>query len=82
MKQYEYFSDWLKDKMSIHQTLVYSMAKKLRVSPKVIYRNCSGETLPRFSTVIAYCWYFGDGDDPEEVWELVEDNRIEREDGK
>lgn len=67
------FSKWLRKKLVDHDLLVYSMAKELRIAPKTIYYHLNGEHSPTFAMVVMYCWYFNDGDDPREIWQMIEE---------
>ena len=68
------FSRWLRNKIYSHDILVYPMASDIGVSPKTIYNHMNGIHAPTFPIIVAYCWYFNDGDDPREIWKMIEES--------
>lgn len=68
------FSQWLWDKINgrpeINKT---TMADDLHMSRQNLFAQLRGEKKPTFCYVITYCWYFNDGDDPVDIWKLVQE---------
>lgn len=65
------FSRWLRNKIVLHDKTVSSMAIKLHMDKRTIYRHLNATVAPTFAMVVAYCWYFNDGDDPINIWNLI-----------
>lgn len=70
---YKAFSRWLQDKIFSRDLMIYPMARDLRIAPRTIYHHMKGDCNPTFAMVVLYCWYFCDGDDPLDIWKLVEE---------
>lgn len=65
------FMAWLEQKLCQHNTSAYQVARELRMAINTVYRHLYGEHAPNYTTVIAYCWYFNDRDEPDAIWDLV-----------
>lgn len=68
------FAKWLMTKLNASNTTRVKLADELRMTRKTIFRHCKG-VKPKFTDVIAYCWYFtkilGWEHDPEKVWQIA-----------
>lgn len=72
------FGKWLFKKFTSNDLAVHDFADDIHSSPKTIYNHLLGKVRPTFIYVVTYCWYFqeyfADGDDPYEIWGLVEED--------
>lgn len=66
------FGLWLENKLYSSDMLVKDVAKGIGVRPGTVSNHLHGYTKPAFATVVAYCWFFGNHDNPLQVWRLVE----------
>lgn len=66
------FGLWLNQNMLRIGMTQTDVAKKLHVSRQSVTGHSTGMVKPTFQNVVSYCWVFGNKDDPEEVWKLVE----------
>lgn len=73
IKNTDSFSIWLRKRIHESEESVYEIADYLHIKPKTIYRHLNGENAPTFPMIVAYCWYFMKGDDPNAVWDLMEE---------
>lgn len=67
------FSIWLRKRVVEKGDSVCKIADAIHVGERNIYRHMNGENAPTFPMVVTYCWYFGKGDDPEDIWNLMEE---------
>lgn len=69
------FGQWLYKNMLKKDVGYRQVANDLQISQTVIYKHVKGQWPPTFAHTIGYCWYFGQLDKVEEVWEMVEERR-------
>lgn len=67
------FGLWLHNNMVEHGMRRSDVAEKLRVTGPYVSNHACGNRKPTFMNVVAYCWLFGNIDDPEEIWKLVDE---------
>lgn len=68
------FGEWLTDRMKEHDITCQDLAEKLDVSRQKIQLDIKHQTCPNFINVIAYCWAFGNIDNPYEIYNLVKED--------
>lgn len=73
IRAYSLFGKWLYEKMIEHDCGVYELAENLRIAPRTIYHHLKGTAKPSFTSVVAYCWYFNDESQPQDIWEMISD---------
>ena len=47
------------------------VADKLRMAKQTISNQLNGRSKPTYICIMAYCAVFGNKDDPEEIWEMI-----------
>lgn len=73
------FGNWLYDNVIRTDKSITEIAIDLMMDNHMIGKHIAKKGKPRFATIIAYCWYFDNNDDPYDIWNLVEkDYKIKR----
>ena len=63
------FGAWLTMKRLIHDLSGRELGDKIRMTKQSISNLESGRTKATFCVIAACCYVFGDGDDPEEIYQ-------------
>lgn len=76
------FGRWLDNNMCTCRKNCREVADALHLSYNTVRYHRTGERLPTFPDVVAYCWFFvkqcvPNIGSPEEVWEAVQKDREE-----
>lgn len=66
------FGTWLESKLYETDMLVKDVAIGIGVRPETVSNHLHGKTRPTFTIIVAYCWFFGNKDNPAQVWRLIE----------
>lgn len=67
------FARWLLENMWENGLTQQDVANKLRTTKQSINNQYHGRVNVTFAQVVAYCWIFGNKDDPEEIWKMIEE---------
>lgn len=76
------FGWWLAERLDEYGLSMRTMAADMHLSRRVIRHHLAKERKPSFQTIVTYCWYFDEGDDPDEIWEMVENDWVQQEERK
>lgn len=68
------FMRWLSNEMRKHNMVRDDLADILHMDKGTVTRHRLGQVMPHFSYVVAYCYAFNDGTDPEDIWNLVQED--------
>ena len=63
------FGAWITMNRLIHDWSSQELADKIHMTKQSVNNMESGRTKVTFGTIAAMCYVFGDGDDPEEIYQ-------------
>lgn len=69
------FGKWLYTKMKERDMTCNDVANRLHTTRQTIAFHINGRPNPSYPFVVAYCWMFGDN--PDNIWELVEHDKAQ-----
>ena len=67
------FGDWMAQNLCRTGMTLHEVAEKLHVSKVGVSGHLNGRINPTFGAVVAYCWLFGNIDDPNDIYKLVKE---------
>lgn len=67
------FGDWMAQNLCRTGMTIREVAEKLHIGRVSISKHLNGLHNPTFRDVVAYCWLFGNIDDPNDIYKLVKE---------